>query len=69
MKSYFTDKARVLRSSYFLCSRLWDKLDYEVQLSKNVFEFVSKIKKIGSSALRDAYIFMYYKHYIYECIK
>ena len=31
----------------FLCSRLRDKLDSEVQLSKNIFEFVSRIKKLN----------------------
>ena len=34
MKLAFTDKERVLRSPYYMCYRLWDKLDSTIQLSK-----------------------------------
>ena len=51
MKLPFTDKERVLRSPYYLCNRLWDKLDSTVQLSHSIFEFKSSLKKLDLSLL------------------
>ena len=51
MKLAFTDKERVLRSPYYMCNRLWDKLDSTIQLSKDIFEFKSNLKKIDLSLL------------------
>ena len=38
MKIVFTSKERVLRSPFYLCNALWDKLDSKVQLAKNVVD-------------------------------
>ena len=46
MKIAFTDKERVLRSPFYKCNRLWDKLSSDIQLSDNIFEFKTKLKKI-----------------------
>ena len=43
MKIAFTNKERVLRSPFYLCNKLWDKLDSTVQLAKNVVEFKNNI--------------------------
>ena len=51
MKIAFTDKERVLRSPYYLCNRLWDKLNREIQLSKSIWEFKSNSKRIDLSSL------------------
>ena len=39
MKVAFTNKERVLRSPYYLCNKLWDKLDSDTQRAKNVEDF------------------------------
>ena len=46
MKVPFTSNERVLRSPYYKCNRLWNKLDSTVQLSKSMFEFKSNLKKL-----------------------
>ena len=52
MKIAFTDKERVLRSPYYMCNRLWDKLNSdEIQLSKAIWEFKSNSKRINLSLL------------------
>ena len=45
MKVPFTEKERVLRSPYYMGSRLWDRLDSAVQLFPNMFEFKTAVKK------------------------
>ena len=49
MKIDFTDRERVLRSPYYVCNRLWDKLDNEIQHSENVVEFKNKLRKLDLS--------------------
>ena len=39
LKVPFTDKERVLRSPYYVGSRLWDRLDVDFQRSNNIWEF------------------------------
>ena len=51
MKVDFSDKERVRRSPYYLGNQLWDKLDVNVQLSKNLLLFGNEIKKIDVSNL------------------
>ena len=51
MKIDFTDKERVLRSPYYKCNMLWDKLDSDIQLSENIFEFKRKLSKIDITGL------------------
>ena len=46
MKIEFTDKERVRRSPYHLCSQLWDKIDSSTQASKNIVEFSRKLRAI-----------------------
>ena len=33
MKVDFTDRERVVRSPYYVCSRIWDNLDSDIQYS------------------------------------
>ena len=47
MKIAFTNKERVLRSPYYVCNRLWDKLDSDIQASKTVVDFKNNLKKIN----------------------
>ena len=51
MKIEFTDKERVCKSPFYLCNRLWDKLEADIQLLQNPFIFSNVIKKLGLSAL------------------
>ena len=51
MKLDFTDRERVLRSPYYVCNRLWDKLDYTIQLSKTTLEFKNNLSKMNLSTL------------------
>ena len=46
MKCAFTSKERVLRSPYYVCNKLWDKLDSNVQLAKDIVEFKNILKKM-----------------------
>ena len=50
MKVDFTDRERVLRSPY-VCNRLWDKLESEIQHCETVFEFKNKLRKLDMSQL------------------
>ena len=50
MKVPFTEKERVRRSPFYVCSRLWDKLDSSIQLSTSMYEFKNNLKKLN---LRD----------------
>ena len=47
----FSDKERVRGSPYYLGNQLWDKLDVNIQLSKNLLLFGNEIKKIDVSNL------------------
>ena len=51
MKIVFTKKERVLRSPYYLCNILWDKLDSTAQRAKNVVEFKNILKKMDLTEL------------------
>ena len=51
MKVGFTDRERVLRSPYYVCNRIWDKLDSDIQNSATMIEFKSKLKKVDLSQL------------------
>ena len=51
MKVEFTDRERVLRSPFYVCNRLWDKLDSETQLSANITAFTNMLHKIDLSEL------------------
>ena len=71
MKSSFTDKERVLRSPYYKCIRLWDKLDSHIQLSENIFEFKMKLKKVDIAGLwtgGDVYYIRQYLLWLYNLI-
>ena len=46
MKIDFTDKERVRRSPYYIGNQLWDKLDSEIQSSKNIVEFAKRLQAI-----------------------
>ena len=51
MKIDFTDRERVLRSPYYACNRLWDKLDCNIQHSKTMLEFKNNLRKVNLSTL------------------
>ena len=51
MKVAFTDKERVLRSPYYKCNRLWEKLESDTQRSIDIFEFKAKLRKIDMEEL------------------
>ena len=51
MKIEFTDKERVRSSPYYTCNQLWDKLDSEIQSSKNIVEFAKRLQAIDLSNL------------------
>ena len=51
MKIAFTDKERVMRSPYYVCNQLWDKLDVITQSSKNMYEFSNRLRAMDLSAL------------------
>ena len=51
MKIAFTNKERVLRSLFYLCNKLWDKLDSKVQVAKNVVEFKNILNKMDLTDL------------------
>ena len=51
MKVAFTNKERVLRSPFYLCNKLWNKLESKVQLSKNVVEFKNFLNKMDLTDL------------------
>ena len=46
MKVDFTDRERVLHSPYYVCNRLWDKLDSEIQHCETISESKNKLKKL-----------------------
>ena len=48
MKIAFTSKEKVLRSPFYLCNALWDKLESKVQLAKNVVDFKNMLSKMGT---------------------
>ena len=47
----FTDQERVLRSPYYVCNRLWEKLDSDTQASVNIFEFTNRLRMLDISEL------------------
>ena len=51
MKMEFTDQERVLRSPYYACNRLWEKLDSDTQASSNIFEFTNRLCMLDISEL------------------
>ena len=51
MKIVFTNKERVLRSPFYLCNKLWNKLESKVQLAKNVVEFKNFLNKMDLTDL------------------
>ena len=57
MKVEFTDKQRVYRSPYYLCTQLWDKLEESIQLSNSIF------KDRQQSSRRESRFMVYLKKY------
>ena len=51
MKIAFTRKESVLRSLFYLCNKLWDKLDSTVQLAKNAVELKNMLNKMDLTDL------------------
>ena len=51
MKIDFTDKETVRRSPFYLCNRLWDKIDSSIQTSINICEFSNRLRVIDFSEL------------------
>ena len=51
MKIVFTNKERVLKSLFYLCNKLWAKLDSTVQRAKSVTEFRNILNKMDLSEL------------------
>ena len=51
IKIAFTNKERVLRSLFYLCNKLLEKLDSTVQLAKNVVEFKNMLNKMDLTDL------------------
>ena len=51
IKVEFTDKQRVYRSPYYLCTQLWDKLEESIQVSNSIFEFKHNIWNFHLSEL------------------
>ena len=51
MKIDFTDKEKVRRSPYYVCNKLWDKLDSTTQSAMKLCDFTNKIKSINMSDL------------------
>ena len=51
MKLKFTKKERVLKSPYYLCNKLWDQLDYNVQRLGTIGEFTLALKRMDLSKL------------------
>ena len=41
----------MLRSPFYLCNKLWDKLDSTVQLAKTVVEFKNMLNKMDLNDL------------------
>ena len=46
LKTAYTNKQRVLKSSYYLVSLLWNQLDVDIQMSENYYRFVKYCKKL-----------------------
>ena len=51
MKKAFTNKERVLRSLFYLCNNLWDKLQSNVQMAANVIDFKNILNKMDLTEL------------------
>ena len=51
MKIAFMEKTRVLRSPYYKCTQLCDKLQSVPQMSRNMSEFNNNMKKVDMSVL------------------
>ena len=51
MKVAFTNKERVLKSPYYLCNKLWEKMDSKVQMAQNVVEFKTMLNKMDLTDL------------------
>ena len=46
MKLKFTKKERVLKSPHYLCNKVWDQLDYNVQWLGTIGKFTLALKRI-----------------------
>ena len=51
MKIAFTSKERVLKSPFYLCNKLWDKLDSNVHMVTSVTEFKNILNKMDLAEL------------------
>ena len=51
MEIAFTNKERVLHCPFYLCNRLWGKLNSNVQLAETAAEFKSNLNKIDLADL------------------
>ena len=52
MKLKFTKKERVLKSPYYICNKLWDQLDYNVQRLNTFEEFALAVKRLDLAKLK-----------------
>ena len=52
MKLTFTKKDRVLKSPYYLCKKLWDQLDYNLQSLTTIHEFTSAVRKLDLAIMK-----------------
>ena len=52
MKLTFTKKDRVLKSPYYLCNKLWDQLDYNLQCLTTIYEFISAVRKLDLAIMK-----------------
>ena len=51
MKIDFTTKERVMRSPYYICNQVWDKLDSLIQSASSIIDFSKRLRYIDISAL------------------
>ena len=52
MKLKFTKKERVLRSPYYMCNKLWEQLDCNVQRLNTCGEFALALNRLDLSKLK-----------------
>ena len=51
MKIDFTDKDRVCRSPYYLCNKMWNKLNSSVQRADTLYAFKKHLKKMDLTGI------------------
>ena len=68
MKIPFTDKERVLRSPYYKCNKLWDKLDSNIQLFENINFIVYCIESVYINMRRHVFFFVLELCGCYDCL-